>query len=154
MQGDNGDLSVQPRIRLARMIDEVRCLVGRERGEIESLLDLHGVTPDVLGELVQLLGDHDPTAPHADQLAGLDYLPGEYGFAAGHVTILDFTFIGEVRRRFRAHEASACRAERCAPQYIDGRCAAAPGSTSAREESPSREKHMRSSRAHLQKNAS
>ena len=93
-------------------------------------------------------------AQRSNDLAGLNKLPSEYSLATGHVTISDFALFGEVSRRTLAHETSACRAERGAPQYIDGRCPAAPGLTTARRESPSRGEHMRSPRAHLQKNAS
>src|SRR5262249_48622808 len=136
---DKGDLSVKTRIRLAGMVDEVGRLVARERSEVKAFLDLNGVTPDLDRELIELLGGHNPTSPYADQLARLDRLSGEDGFAAGHVTILDFTFVGEVSRTVvLAHDTSAYRAERGAPQYIDWRRPAAPGLTTARRESPSR----------------
>src|ERR1700674_3836448 len=151
LYGDDGDLPVKAGIRLATVVDEVRRLVGRERGEIESLLDLHRMAPDLRGQLVQLLGRDDPSAPHGNELARLDHVSSDDGIAAGHVTILDFTFVGEVSRRFRAHETSAYRAERCAPQYIDERCPAAPGSKTARENPRRANKSMRCCCAHLQK---
>src|SRR3974390_34392 len=87
---DDGDLPVKACIRLASMVDVVRGLVGRKRDEIEALLDLHGVTADLLGEVVQLLGRNEAPAPHSNDAAGLDQLPGKYGLATGHVTISDF----------------------------------------------------------------
>ena len=49
VHGDDGDLPVEAGIRLAAVIDVIRRLVGRERGEVESLLDLRRVVPDVVG---------------------------------------------------------------------------------------------------------
>jgi hypothetical protein len=89
------------------MVDVVRRLVGVERGEVKPLLDLHGVTADLFGEIVELLGGDQAPAPHSNDLAGLDQLPGKYGLATGHVTISDFALFGEVSRRSLAHETSA-----------------------------------------------
>src|SRR5512134_3790591 len=66
VQSDEGDLPVEAGIRVATVVDEVRRLVGRERGKIESLLDLHRVPPDRLGELVERLGRDDAAAPDAN----------------------------------------------------------------------------------------
>src|SRR5687767_13687637 len=107
VQGNDGDLPVETGIRLATVIDEVRRLIGREGGEIESLLDLHRVPPDLCGELVERLRRDDAAAPDGNKLAGLDKVPSVDGLAAGNVTILDFTFVGKVSRRSVAHETSA-----------------------------------------------
>src|SRR6188768_1398409 len=75
LHGDDGHLPVEPRLRLAGVIDEVGRLVGSERRKIESLLDLHGV-PSYFGL--------EPV-----QLVGLDHGPSVDGLAAGDVTILN-----------------------------------------------------------------
>jgi hypothetical protein len=82
------------------MVDEVRRLVRAERSEIESLLDLHRMAPDLGGKLVKLVRADDAPAPDGNEFALLDRIPSEDGPAAGHVTILDFAFIGKVSRRF------------------------------------------------------
>src|SRR6476659_3005815 len=107
LHGDNGDLPVEARVRLAAVIDIVRRCVRRERGEIEALFDLHGMAADFLRQVIQLVGRDEASAPHGDNLAGLDKLPSEYGLATGHVTISDFALFGEVSRRTLAHETSA-----------------------------------------------
>jgi hypothetical protein len=77
--------------------------------------------PDFFRQLLQLFGRDDTSAPYGDELAGLDDLPGVDGLAASYITILDFTFVGKVSRTvILAHETSACRAERGAPQYMMG----------------------------------
>jgi hypothetical protein len=60
-----------------------------------------------LRQVVELLGGDQATAPHSNDLAGLDQLPSEYGLATSHVTISDFALFGEVSRRTLAHETSA-----------------------------------------------
>src|SRR5512136_3107288 len=107
LHGDDGDLPGKTRIRIARVVDVVRRLVSRERGEVKPLLHLHGVTADVGGQIVELLGGYDASAPHSNDLAGLDEFSSNHGLATRHVTISDFTFIGEVSRRILAHETSA-----------------------------------------------
>ncbi len=89
------------------MIDEVRWFGPVDRGEIEVLLDLHGMTPDFFRQIVERVGGHDASAPHADELAGMDHFPGDDGMTAGYVTFSDFAFIGKVSRRVLAHETSA-----------------------------------------------
>ena len=100
LQCDDGNLPVKPGIRLAGMIDEVRRLGLRDRGEIERLLDLHRVAPDLGRQLVKLVRADDAPAPNGNKLALLDHVPSKDGPAAGHVTILDFALIGKVSRRF------------------------------------------------------
>src|SRR6516164_11313717 len=48
VHGDDRNLPVEAGIRLTTMIDIVRLLVGRQRGEIKPLLDLHGMPADIL----------------------------------------------------------------------------------------------------------
>ena len=107
LHGDDGDLSSQTRIRAAAVIDEVRELVGGQRGEIEALVDLHRVAPDRGRQIVELGGADDASAPHGDELAGRNRFPSDNGLAAVHVTISDYTFFGEIGRRTWAHETSA-----------------------------------------------
>src|SRR6478609_2163903 len=107
LHGDDGDLPVEAGVRLAAVVDIVRRFVSRERGEIESFLDLHGMAANILRQLIQLVGGDQASAPHGNDLAGLDKLPSEYGLATGHVTISDFALFGEVSRRTLAHETSA-----------------------------------------------
>jgi hypothetical protein len=66
------------------------------------------VAPDLLRQLVELIGRDDAPAPDGNKLALLDNVPSEDGFAASNVTILDFTFVGKVSRTMIvAHETSA-----------------------------------------------
>src|SRR5271169_2554589 len=44
----DSDLSVEAGVRIASVVDVIRRLVRRKRGEIEAILDLDGVTADVL----------------------------------------------------------------------------------------------------------
>src|SRR5262245_58878380 len=138
VKSDNRDLPVETGIGFATVVDEVRRLVRRDRGEIESLLDLDRVPPDLFRELVERLDRDDAAAPDSNKLAGLDNVPSVDGLAAGNVTILDFTFVGKVSRSSLAHETSAYarRAGRSAVRCK--RCPAAPGLTSARETPPTR----------------
>jgi hypothetical protein len=82
------------------MIDIVRRLLGPDRREIETFLDLHRMAPDLGWKLVKLVRADDASAPNGNKLALLDHVPSKDGPAAGHVTILDFTLIGKVSRRF------------------------------------------------------
>ena len=79
VKSDNGDLPVETGIGFATVVDEVGRLVPRDRGEIESLLDLDRVPPDLFRELVERLGRDDATAPDANKLAGLDNVPSVDG---------------------------------------------------------------------------
>jgi hypothetical protein len=72
VKSDNDDLPVETGIRFATVVDEVRRLVGRDRGEIESLLDLDRMLPDLVRELVERLGRDDAAAPDGNKLAGFD----------------------------------------------------------------------------------
>ena len=138
MHGDDGDLSVEAGIRLARVIDVVRRLVRVQRGEIEALLDLRGVAADIVGEVVELLGGDQAPTPHSNDLAGLNELPSEYGLATGHVTISDFALFGEVSRRTLAHETSAMARRAVRFAVYSWAVPSAPGSSSARKETPTR----------------
>src|SRR4029079_16551467 len=77
LQCDDGNLPFEPRIRLAGMVDEVRRLGLRDRSEIERLLDLHRVAPDLGGQLVQLIRTDDAPAPNGNELALLDNIPSK-----------------------------------------------------------------------------
>src|SRR5262245_53066952 len=107
VHGDDGDLSVEAGIRLAAMVDVVRRLVWRQRGEVKTFLDLHRVAADIFREVIEPLGGDEAPTPYSNELAGLHQLPGKYGLATGHVTISDFALFGEVSRRTLAHETSA-----------------------------------------------
>src|SRR4029450_8069752 len=76
VKSDNGDLPVETGIGFATVVDEVRRLVRRDRGKIESLLDLDRVPPDLFRELVERLGRDDAAAPDGNKLAGLGNGPG------------------------------------------------------------------------------
>jgi hypothetical protein len=62
---------------------------------------------NVFRQVVELVRRDETPAPHGNELAGLNKLPGVYGLATGHVTISDFALFGEVSRRTLAHETSA-----------------------------------------------
>src|SRR6478752_2709910 len=136
--GDDGDLSVEAGVRLARVIDVVRRLVRVQRGKIKALLDLRGVAADIVGEVVELLGGDQAPTPHSNNLAGLNKLPSEYGLATGHVTISDFALFGEVSRRTLAHETSAMARRAVRFAVYSWAVPSAPGSSSARKETPTR----------------
>ena len=109
--------------------------------------------PDVVRKVVQLVGVDQATAPHGNELAGLNEFPSVYGLATGHVTISDFALFGEVSRRTLAHETSAMARRAVRFAVYSWAVPSAPGSSSARKESPRGAKHMRSEYGHLQKNA-
>src|SRR6185436_18651386 len=110
----------------------------RERGEIEPLLDLRGVMADVVRKVVQLNGRDQASTPHSNEFAGLNEFPSEYSLATGHVTISDFALFGEVSRRTLAHETSAMARRAVRFAVYSWAVPSAPGSSSARKESPTR----------------
>src|SRR5262245_61257091 len=70
VKSDNRDLPVETGIGFATVVDEVRRLVRRDRGEIESLLDLDRVPPDLFRELVERLRSEE----HTSELQSLRHL--------------------------------------------------------------------------------